>query len=153
MVTILVVGVLAAIVAPSLSQWLRQKQVDAALSQVELALEETQSEAIKRHQTCYLQLLRGSNPTLTGNCLVTGDRILKGIKLNYNRTSDTWKISFNESGENRSVKNGPGTAVLSSTDGNVKPKCLVISFGIGLRRSGQYDESKGPDEADKCVTP
>jgi prepilin-type N-terminal cleavage/methylation domain-containing protein len=153
MVTIVVMGVLAAIAAPSFIQWLRQKQVDAALSQVELALEETQAEAIKRHQTCYLQLARGSNPTLTGNCLVTGDRVLKDVTLNHSHTSDPWKISFNESGENRSIKNGPGTAVLSSIDGNVKPKCLVISVGIGLRRSGQYDESKGPDEDEKCVTP
>jgi prepilin-type N-terminal cleavage/methylation domain-containing protein len=153
MITILVVGILAAIAAPSLSQWLRQKQVDAALSQVELALEETQAEAIKRHQSCYLKIFPGSTPTLTGNCLVTGDRVLRGVTLNHKHSTDPWTISFNESGENRSVKNGPGTAVLSSTDGNVKPKCLVISFGIGLRRSGQYDESKGPDEADKCVTP
>jgi prepilin-type N-terminal cleavage/methylation domain-containing protein len=153
MVAILVMGILAAIAAPSFTQWLRQKQVDAAFNQIEFALQETQVEAVKRHRTCHLNLSRGNDPTLTGNCLVTGDRVLKGVTLDHSHTSDSWKISFNENGENRSVMNGPGTAVLSSTDGNVKPKCLVISFGIGLRRSGQYDESKGPDEADKCVTP
>lgn len=146
MVTILVIGVLAAIVAPSFIQWLRQKQVDAALSQIEFALQETQVEAVKRHQTCFLQLTRGSDPTLTGNCLITGDRALQGVTLDYIHASDPWIISFNENGENRSVKNGPGTVLLSSTDSNVKAKCLVISFGIGLRRSGQYENNT-------CVTP
>jgi prepilin-type N-terminal cleavage/methylation domain-containing protein len=146
MVAILVMGILAAIAAPSFSQWLRQKQVDAAFSQIEFALQETQMEAVKRHQTCRLNLSRGSDPTLTGNCLVTGDRILQGVTLNYKPTSDPWIISFNESGENRSVKNDPGTLWVSSTNGNVRSKCLVISVGIGLRRSGKY-------ENDTCITP
>jgi Tfp pilus assembly protein FimT len=146
MVTILVVGVLAAIAAPSFSQWLRQKQVDAAFSQIEFALQETQAEAVKRHQTCYLDLMRGSNPTLSGSCLVTGDRTLQGVTVNHSRPSDSWKISFNEYGENRSVSNDPGTLWLSSTDGDVRSKCLVISVGIGLRRSGKYEDNK-------CITP
>jgi prepilin-type N-terminal cleavage/methylation domain-containing protein len=146
MVAILVMGILAAIAAPNLSQWLRQKQVDAAFNQIEFALQETQTEAVKRHQACYLNLPRGDDPTLTGNCLVTGDRVLKDVTLNHNRTSDSWKISFNEYGENRSVSNDPGTLWLSSTDGNVRSKCLVISVGIGLKRSGKY-------ESNKCITP
>jgi prepilin-type N-terminal cleavage/methylation domain-containing protein len=145
-VAILVVGILAAIAAPSFSQWLRQKQVDAAFNQIEFALQETQIEAVKRHQTCHLDLARGSDPTLTGNCLVTGDRILQGITLDHSRPSNGWIISFNENGENRSVSNDPGTLWLSSTDGNVRSKCLVISVGIGLRRSGQYKN-------DSCITP
>jgi Tfp pilus assembly protein FimT len=146
MVTILVVGILAAIAAPSFSQWLRQKQVDAAFSQIEFALQETQIEAVKRHQTCYLNLSRGSDPTLTGNCLVTGDHALQDVTLDHSRTSDSWKISFNEYGENRSVSNDPGSLWLSSTDGNVRSKCLVISVGIGLRRRGKYEDHK-------CITP
>jgi prepilin-type N-terminal cleavage/methylation domain-containing protein len=146
MVAILVVGILAAIAAPSFSQWLRQKQVDAAFNQIEFALQETQIEAVKRHQTCHLDLARGSDPTLTGNCLVTGDRVLQDVTLNYKPTSGHWMISFNESGENRSVKNDPGTLWVSSTNGNVRSKCLVISVGIGLRRSGKY-------ENDTCITP
>jgi prepilin-type N-terminal cleavage/methylation domain-containing protein len=146
MVAILVMGILAAITAPSFTQWLRQKQVDAAFNQIEFALQETQVEAVKRHRTCHLNLSRGDDPTLTGNCLVTGDRALQGIILNHSRTSDSWKISFNEYGENRSVSNDPGTLWLSSTDGNVRSKCLVISVGIGLRRSGKY-------ENDTCITP
>jgi prepilin-type N-terminal cleavage/methylation domain-containing protein len=148
MVAILVMGILAAIAAPNLSQWLRQKQVDAAFNQIEFALQETQTEAVKRHRACYLNLPRGDDPTLTGNCLVTGDRFLQNITLNYlpTRPSNSWKISFNENGENRSVSNSPGTLWLTSIDGSVQSKCLVISVGIGLRRSGKYENNT-------CITP
>jgi prepilin-type N-terminal cleavage/methylation domain-containing protein len=145
MVAILAMGILAAIAAPSFSQWLRQKKVDAAFSQIELALQETQMEAIKRSQTCNLEIPRGSNPTLTGDCLVTGDRALQDVTLNHKLTSDPWIISFNESGENRDVSSA-GTLWLSSAEGNVRSKCLVISVGIGLRRNGQYENNT-------CITP
>jgi prepilin-type N-terminal cleavage/methylation domain-containing protein len=151
MVAILVLGILTAITAPNLAQWLRQKQVDAAFSQVEFALQETQMEAIKRHQICRIQIFRGSNPTLTGNCLVTGDRALQDVTLNHNLTSEPWIISFNENGENRSVssdptRNDPGTLWLNSANGTARSKCLVISVGIGLKRSGKYENNT-------CITP
>jgi prepilin-type N-terminal cleavage/methylation domain-containing protein len=145
MIAILVMGILAAIAAPNFSQWLRQKQVDAAFSQIELALQETQTEAVKRSKTCNLEIRRGSNPTLTGNCLVTGDRALQDVTLNHELTSNPWIISFNESGENRNVSSA-GTLWVSSVEGNVRSKCLVISVGIGLRRSGQHENNT-------CITP
>jgi prepilin-type N-terminal cleavage/methylation domain-containing protein len=145
MVAILVVGILAAIAAPSFSQWLRQKKVDSALSQIELALEETQAEAVKRSKTCSLKIPRGTDPTLTGDCLVMGARTLQSVTINHNGTTDPWIITFNEDGENR-VVNSRGTLWLSSADGNVRSKCLVISFGIGLRRSGLYENNI-------CITP
>lgn len=145
-VTVLVIGILAAIAAPNLSKWLRQKQVDDALNQVDFALQETQSEAVKRHQTCELRIVRSTHPTITGDCLVTGNRVLKSIVLNHNRTVEPWIISFNERGENRSVSNDPGTLRISSNEGVVQSKCLVISVGIGLRRNGKYENGK-------CITP
>jgi prepilin-type N-terminal cleavage/methylation domain-containing protein len=148
MVAILVMGILVAIAAPNLAQWLRQKQVDWAFSQVEFALQETQMEAIKRHQVCHLEVTRGTEPTLTGNCLVTGDRILQDVTLDYkldSSSSNPWIIPFNENGENRPVSSA-GTLWLRSVNGTVRSKCLVISQGIGLRRSGKYEDNT-------CITP
>jgi hypothetical protein len=119
--------------------------VDAAFNQIEFALQETQVEAVKRHRTCHLNLSRGNDPILTGNCLVTGDRALQGITLNHKLTSNPWIISFNENGENRNVSSA-GTLWVTSVEGNVRSKCLVISVGIGLRRSGQYENNT-------CITP
>lgn len=143
-VTVSIVGVLAAIAAPNLAPWFRQQQVNAALNQIDQALQETQAEAVKRNQLCSLSFARGTNPTLTGTCLVSGPRTLKGVVLDHSRSKDIWVISFNSAGENRSPSNDPGTLWLSAP--NVQSKCLVISIGIGLRRTGQYRNND-------CITP
>jgi prepilin-type N-terminal cleavage/methylation domain-containing protein len=145
-VIVVVIGILAAIAAPNLSQWVRQKEVDEALGQIDLALQETQSEAIKRNQSCELILSGGDNPPLNGNCLLS-NRILKGVTL-HSVPHDPWTITFNFKGENRDPANDPGTLWLTSfPNGNVQAKkCLVISVGIGLHRAGTY-------EGNKCITP
>jgi prepilin-type N-terminal cleavage/methylation domain-containing protein len=147
-VIVVVIGVLAAIAAPNLSQWLRQKQVDEALGQIDLALQETQSEAIKRNKSCELILTGGDNPPLSGNCLLS-NRTLKGVKLNHSAHHNPWTITFNFKGENRDPANDTGTLWLTSPNGTVRTKCLVISVGIGLHRVGKYDE----DDENKCITP
>jgi prepilin-type N-terminal cleavage/methylation domain-containing protein len=144
MITVVVVGVLAAIAVPSLAPWLRQQQVNAAINQVDLALQESQNEAIKRNQSCQTTLTRGENVSLTGNCLISGTRSLNGVILDHSRRDDAWTISFNAQGENRSPGNDPGTLWLSAP--STQPKCLVISVGIGLRRMGKYVNNA-------CVTP
>ncbi|WP_404787622.1 Tfp pilus assembly protein FimT/FimU [Altericista sp. CCNU0014] len=144
MVAILVAGILAAIAAPNLAPWLRQQQVNAALNQIDQAIQETQSEALKRNRGCSISLTRGTEVTLTGTCLVTGPRTLKGVRLDHSRSNATWVISFNAAGENRSPGNDPGTLWLSAP--SVQSKCLVISVGIGLRRTGQYRNNV-------CITP
>ncbi len=146
-VIVVVIGVLAAIAAPNLSQWLRQKEVDEALGQIDLALQETQSEAVKRNKSCELILARGENPPLSGNCLLS-NRTLKGVVLNHSRPANNWTITFDFKGENRDPANNPGTLRISSPHGTVRAKCLVISVGIGLRRIGKYD-----DDENKCITP
>jgi Tfp pilus assembly protein FimT len=144
MITVVVIGVLAAIAVPNFLPWLHQQQVNAALNQVDQALQETQNEAMKRNQLCEMTLTRGSNVTVTGNCLVSGARTLKDVVLDHSRSQGDWTISFNGQGENRSPANSPGTLWLSSS--SAQPKCLVISVGIGLRRVGQYRNKT-------CVTP
>jgi type II secretory pathway pseudopilin PulG len=144
MITVVVIGVLAAIAVPSLAPWLRQQQVNAAINEVDLALQESQNEAIKRNQICQTTLRRGTQVRLTGNCLVSGSRTLKGVTVDHSRGGDTWTISFNAQGENRTPVNDPGTLWLSAP--NAQSKCLVISVGIGLRRMGKYVN-------DNCVTP
>jgi type II secretory pathway pseudopilin PulG len=144
MITVVVVGILAAIALPNLAPWLRQQQVNAAINQVDLALQESQNEAIKRNQICRTTLTRGENISLSGNCLVSGSRTLNDVALDHSRRDDAWTISFNAEGENRSPGNDPGTLWLSAP--STQPKCLVISVGIGLRRMGKYVNNA-------CVTP
>jgi type II secretory pathway pseudopilin PulG len=144
MITVAVMGILAAIATPNVQPWLHQQKVNAALNQVDQAIQETQNEAIKRNQICQLTLTQGNNVNVTGNCLVSGTRTLKDVTLEHSRTQDDWTISFDTKGQNRSPANNPGTLWLSAS--GARPKCLVISVGIGLRRIGNYINNT-------CITP
>jgi prepilin-type N-terminal cleavage/methylation domain-containing protein len=124
MVTVVVIGVLAAISLPNFAPWLHQQQVNAALNQIDLALQETQTEAVKRNQICRVSLTRGADVTLTGNCLVSGSRTLKGVTLGHSRSRDPWVIAFNAA-----VKTDP-LPMIREPFGSVLPTCSpnVLSF-------------------------
>jgi prepilin-type N-terminal cleavage/methylation domain-containing protein len=152
LIIVLVVGILAAISAPSFLSWLNSKRVDHALVEVEAALQETQSEAIKRSKECTLTIPApppsGTNAVLTGTCLVSGDRTLQDVSLSHtpNPTS-AWNITFDFKGRNTKDTDKGIIAVSSLDSTNVQPKCIQISKGIGLRRDGKYNS------ADSTCTP
>lgn len=147
-VIVLIIGILAAIAMPNFSVWLRQRQVDAAFNQIAAAIEETQNESIKRSTACRLQIpATGPNPTFTGSCLLTGPFTLDDrMVLDHTRRPNSWFISFNANGENRSP-NEAGTLWLKDSENDtIRSKCLVISVGIGLRRTGERVNGS-------CLTP
>lgn len=140
-ITVAMVGIMAAIAAPGMSRFMQKAQLEDALLRLQGALRETQNEAIRRSQTCSLTIPSGIDQSVTGNCLVTGDRPLNGIQV-LHRNSDSvgnWTVTFDARGRNRDFDN-TGTAVLSIPGRpHVSPKCLVLSVGIGLHRIGEYD--------------
>jgi prepilin-type N-terminal cleavage/methylation domain-containing protein len=153
-ITVVVIGALAAIVAPSLQQWQQQRKVDQAVIILENAIRETQAEAVKRGQRCELSLQEGFNPSANGaSPLIDGDCVIKtndfelvGIRLEHTRTRPIWKIVFNHKGENResnpagvgSIAIGAGTAIFSVPGTTtIQPRCIAVSTGIGLHRSGR----------------
>jgi prepilin-type N-terminal cleavage/methylation domain-containing protein len=144
LIVVLVVGILAAISAPSFLSWLNSKRVDHALVEIEAALQETQSEAIKRSKECTLTIPApppvGTNAVLTGTCLVSGDRTLQDVSLSHttNPTS-AWTITFDFKGRNKKDTDQGIIAVFSADSTNVQPRCIEISKGIGLRRDGKYN--------------
>jgi prepilin-type N-terminal cleavage/methylation domain-containing protein len=144
LIIVLIVGVLAAISAPSFLSWLNSKRVEHALVKVEAALQETQSEATKRSKACTLTIPApppvGTNAVLTGTCLVSGDRTLQDVVLSHttNPTS-AWDITFDFKGRNKKSTDAGIIAVSSADSTNVQPKCIQIAEGIGLRRDGKYN--------------
>jgi prepilin-type N-terminal cleavage/methylation domain-containing protein len=157
-ITVLVVGVLAAIAAPSFQQWQQQRKVDQAVIILDNAIRETQTEAVKRSQNCEIRVKEGFNPQgggaiplVSGNCLIsTIDLAFVGVQLRHNIPGTPERgITFNAKGEIRNPPNnlsGPFTASFSVPNTNVRSKCIVLSVGIGLRRKGQLDQNL------KCVT-
>ncbi len=147
-ITILLVGIIATISTPSFLHWLNQKKVDAALNQVLGAIKETQSEAIKRNQSCSITLPNALGPTLTGTCLVTGNRSLDSVQLSHNKGAAPWDMTFDFDGNNKNASDA-GVLSLSIPGSNVQSRCIVISQGIGLLRTGKMN---GALSAANCKT-
>ena len=146
-IILVIIGVLAAIAGPGLIRWYQSKQLDDALTRLESALRESQREAIRRSQECTVDIPQGANQTIFGTCLITGDRPLKDVEIQHNRSENPWIVKFDFKGQTRGSKQS-GTIDLSVPGSTVSPKCLVISNGIGLMRTGNY-ESGGTT----CETP
>ncbi|MGR3277472.1 pilus assembly FimT family protein [Acaryochloris marina NIES-2412] len=143
-VLVVIIGIFATLSAPSFLGWLNQKKVDDALAKIEGAIKQTQREAIKRSQDCTVTIPKGIDQSISGNCLVTGSRQIEDVTIYYNHSAPH-DISFNFKG----LYTPPGTTLwVSIPNSSVKPKCLSISTGIGLMRTGNYDLG-----VDKCMRP
>lgn len=144
-VIVVIIGIFAALSAPSFLGWLNQRKVDDALAKIEGAIKETQREAVKRSQDCTINIPKGVNQTITGSCLSTGNRQINDVTIDHNAVVDPWIITFDFKG----LYQPPGRKLwVSIPNSSVQPKCLAISTGIGLMRTGNYDLV-----AAECVRP
>lgn len=142
LVVIAMVGILSAIAAPRFLAYLNRAKVNGALTQVKGALQEAQREAIRKSEPCTVTL---SASSVTGPCLITGDRTLPtGVSLYTNISGNQITYSFRGN-----TANG-GMTVLNKPDGSTpEQRCLVTSIGIGLMRTGTYS---GTFPSGTCTT-
>lgn len=159
LVVVAMVGILSAIAAPSFLAYLNRAKVREAQTKVLGALKESQRESMRKSRNdCQVNIPSGNNQSLTGNCLVTGDRnlketlkeISKSEDISIRRTNSISSITFNF----RGGTGNSGTIVLALPNGtSSQQKCLVIAAGIGIMRTGDYDKSDttGTDPA-LCTT-
>lgn len=147
LVIVAVIGILSAIVGPSFLGLLNQKKVGEAVTQVRGALQEAQRESIRNSKDCEITIPNTTDPDLTSTCFVTGKRTLKNITIR--RSNAISSINFNLKGGT----NSDGTIVFSlSNNTGTKQKCLVISPGIGLIRTGNYADSDTTGSSDEKCT-
>lgn len=149
---LLIIGILAAIAVPSFLSLLNRSKVNNALAKARGALQEVQRESIRKSKTCTVVVPAGNNVALTSptNCLVTGDRQLDGVNTNHSYSvsgSGNWAITFDFRGRTNLVSNN-GTMFFSIPNSSVPKKCLVVSQGLGLLRTGNYNESTTPPTCD-----
>ena len=171
---LLIIGILSAIAVPSFLGLLNRGKVNNAVAKARGALQEAQRESIRKSKTCTVVVPAGNNVTLTSptedtngnglldtgedinannildknNCLVTGDRQLDGVNTNINRSgSGNWAITFDFRGRTNLFSNN-GTMFFSIPNSSVPKKCLVVSQGLGLLRTGNYNESTATPTCD-----
>jgi prepilin-type N-terminal cleavage/methylation domain-containing protein len=163
-VIVAVMGLLAASAAPSFLRWVNNAKADNALAQVEGALKEAQAEAIKRSQPCTVTIgqtitasVTGSDPAIS--CLSTGPRNLDVDVLNEGNASGLTiatqggvpaSIQFSHKGSTIS----DDVIVIFRTDNTADMKCLAISNGIGIMRTGNYtgDNPAEGVNVNSCIT-
>lgn len=148
LVVIMIIGIMAVIAAPSMLGFLARSKVDKGFAALQSMVQITQREAIKKSQNCEITLPENEseNAVLTSDCLITGPETLTEVFIKYNVSSK--KIKFDYRGGTSPLR----TIAIYSPDTDYR-RCLVISNGIGMTRSGIYTkETKSGISATHCQT-
>jgi prepilin-type N-terminal cleavage/methylation domain-containing protein len=132
---IIIIGIIAALAAPSLIGLLSRNRVNDALWEIEAAIKEAQRQAMRQGKSCQINIndvtnIINANPT---NCLLSDREIDDNLTIRTNLAGSPPNIIFSPKGSNTKM----GTIVVSSDLTNHQ-KCFVISLGLGITRTGDY---------------
>lgn len=136
-VTAVIVGVLAAVTAPSLVGLLEQMRVKDGLRQIETSLREAQRQAIRRGSSCTVTL-NATNNTITA----TPNQCLAGSKIVYERVEfkgndgNSIEVTFSHKGNNTSGAKTIAVYRDGATTGI--QKCVILAANLGGIKSGVY---------------
>lgn len=137
----MIIGILSSIAAPSYLAFNSKRKVNDAVTKVQGALQECLRESIRR-STSYDVFLNTTTKTVSGDCLVTGERTLPNevvIETNITGTPPGTLPKINFSYRGTITLSDAGIVVFSSADNpNNEKKCLVISSPLAIMRTGNY---------------
>lgn len=140
LVGIAITGILAALAMPSFVSWLENKKVDNALTMLEGAVKEAQATSIRRNQACTVTITSTSISATPSNCLPTGSRTLANSSTNLAVAVTNNSVSFTNKGSTLDTE--PFIIYRTNNETNYgKMKCLVVSAGIGMIRTGTYNDT------------
>jgi prepilin-type N-terminal cleavage/methylation domain-containing protein len=145
LISIMVLGILAAIAAPSFITWYENRKIDNVLTDLEGAIREAQSTSIRRSQACLVTITSDDITAAPANCLPTGTREISptGSNRNIAVAVTTNTVSFSPDGTTLNTE--PFVVYRADNANNPgKMKCLVISSGLGIVRTGKYDDTQPP---------
>jgi prepilin-type N-terminal cleavage/methylation domain-containing protein len=156
LVTVVIIGILGAIAAPSWLQFRNTRILNIAQSQVYQAMRQAQSEA-KRTRTVWQVSFRESNnvvqwATHPANATPTADSwqsLPTNARINAQETTLTqaggvYQLQFNHEGE---VNGALGRFTLSTPNSNKALRCVFASSLLGAIRRGS--EQSVPDQSGK----
>lgn len=141
LVVTIITGIFAALAAPSMMGMMGKADVSNAINQVKSGLQESQRIAMSKGTSCTVNLgSSASPPTLTSSsatvgCLSEVRTLPKSVIMLENFTNDT--VSFSYKGNTTSS----GTVVVVASNRQGEARCLVISNGLGIMRTGTYSGS------------
>lgn len=145
-VVVIIVSILASLAFPSFGKMQARNQLRGAMSQVQVAFQEAQRNAIKKGSSCEITI-NASNGTIAqdtdsanSGCIpnpvvIPNDQ---GITMASTSTTITFSYKGNPSSTNLDAGNNE-LITLSHDITSLEDRCLVIASGIGIMRSGYYD--------------
>ena len=136
LVTIIIIGVIAAIAAPNFLGLLNRNRVNQAQRQVEGALKEAQRQAMRKGKQCSINV-NITDSTISGGCLLS-NRELNTDSYKIQLNSTTTPITFSGKGN---ITGATPLLVVSIPNGTDSRKCVVIDSLLGSQRSGDYSEA------------
>ena len=141
MVTIIIIGVIAAIAAPNFLGLLNRNRVNEAARQIEGALTEAQRQAMRRGRQCSVSIDTAnkiiSNPAGGNGCLLSNRNLNDLIQLDTNLpAAPNNTITF--SGKGNITGTTPPVLVVSILNGTDLQRCVVLDSLLGSQRSGEY---------------
>ena len=145
LVTALIIGILGAIATPNLLGLFSHNRVKESIAAINGAIKETQRQAIRQGKQCRINIDTATN-TISGNptdCLLQQRDINDSIDIRTNLSGTPPNILFSAKG----TTTKSGTIVVSS-DTTDTQKCFVISLGLGITRTGDWNPDPGtpPEE-------
>lgn len=156
-VAMVMVGILASLSAPSVLGLIARGRLSSALNQVRGAVQEAQRTASKKSVACSLTF-SSTTVTSTDGCLPTGRRTLdQGITLSENVNLDKMFITYLGGVDDTKTTLVVGSSSLNSVvivlaSQNIRDrKCLLVTLGLGLIRSGRYVGASGTTLPDQCI--
>ena len=159
-----IVGILASTTIPSMVGLMAKNSLQSSMSQVTGAVREAQRAAIKNGKSCWVSIAASSistdntrtNPTQTANattnppniCITSPVTLSSDTTLSAKSISGSTVTDINLTSPKPlifSYKGNPDNTnelvlILSSTKTSTQ-RCLAISAGIGIMRSGTYENN------------
>lgn len=148
LMTLIIIGVIAALTAPSFLGLMSRNRVNQAALKVEGALKEAQRQAVRRGQRCSIivdtdntgtpgeiGIMNPPNGCLLSNRILDNNDLNTGIQLNTN----TPATGFQFSGKGNIDGNFANPVIVVSMPNRTSQrKCVVLDGFFGVLRSGDY---------------
>lgn len=145
LVTLVMIGVLAAIAAPAWQAFLNRQKLNTAQNQVLEVLKQAQQSAKHQHVVYQASFREQANrvqwtihPAQTDPTIVPWNALEEGIKLDPETTflqdKNIYRMQFNHRGE---VNGQLGRVTLSLTSGSGIKRCVFVSNLLGAMRTGE----------------
>ncbi|NJM75169.1 MAG: type II secretion system protein [Acaryochloridaceae cyanobacterium RU_4_10] len=153
LIVVLLTGILAAIAAPSYVSWLENKKIDDVVTSVEGAIKEAQATSIRRSKPCTVTVTETSvsavvvetpAPATPTSCLPSGTRTISATGSNRNIAVAVTNNTVKFTSQGTTLDTEPFIIYRSSGGNAGKMKCVVISSGLGMLRTGVYNATEPP---------